>query len=313
MRAFIQLAGLAVLLVALIVGRDACYVVTESDQAILTQFGAPIGEPVAAPGIHFKLPVLQKANYFEKRFLEWDGDPNQITTEDKRFIWVDAFARWRISDPLLFFQRLRDERGAQSRLDDLLDGATRSTIAKHELIEVVRSSNRAFAVSSDSPEAEEKPKNVEFGRTKLEAEVLANARARSAGLGIEILDFRFKRIDYEERVRQEVYTRMISERQRIAEEYRSEGAGEAARIAGDKERELKTIESDAYRKSQEIRGKADAEAADIFAKAYNKDPDFYSFLKTLEVYKTSIGPDTTLILGTDGEFLRYIERDRIGP
>lgn len=313
MRAFIQLAGIAVLLVALIVGRDACYVVTESDQAILTQFGAPIGEPVGAPGIHFKLPVLQKANYFDKRFLEWDGDPNQITTEDKRFIWVDAFARWRISDPLLFFQRLRDERGAQSRLDDLLDGATRSTIAKHELIEVVRSSNRAFAVSSDSPEAEEKPKNVEFGRTKLEAEVLANARARSAGLGIEILDFRFKRIDYEERVRQEVYTRMISERQRIAEEYRSEGAGEAARIAGDKERELKTIESDAYRKSQEIRGKADAEAADIFAKAYNKDPEFYSFLKTLDVYKTSIGPDTTLILGTDGEFLRYIEQDRIGP
>lgn len=313
MKAFIQLAGLAVFLVALIVGRDACYVVTESDQAILTQFGAPIGEPVAVPGIHFKLPVLQKANYFEKRFLEWDGDPNQITTEDKRFIWVDAFARWRISDPLLFFQRLRDERGAQSRLDDLLDGATRSTIAKHELLEVVRSSNRPFTVSSDMPEAEEKPKNVEFGRTKLEAEVLANARARSAGLGIEILDFRFKRIDYEERVRQEVYTRMISERQRIAEEYRSEGAGEAARIAGDKERELKTIESDAYRKSQEIRGKADAEAADIFAKAYNKDPDFYSFLKTLDVYKTSIGPDTTLILGTDGEFLRYIEQDRIGP
>lgn len=313
MKAFIQLAGIAVLLVALIVGRDACYVVTESDQAILTQFGAPIGEPVAAPGIHFKLPVLQKANYFEKRFLEWDGDPNQITTEDKRFIWVDAFARWRISDPLLFFQRLRDERGAQSRLDDLLDGATRSTIAKHELLEVVRSSNRPFTVSSDMPEAEEKPKNVEFGRTKLEAEVLANARARSAGLGIEILDFRFKRIDYEERVRQEVYTRMISERQRIAEEYRSEGAGEAARIAGDKERELKTIESDAYRKSQEIRGKADAEAADIFAKAYNKDPEFYSFLKTLDVYKTSIGPDTTLILGTDGEFLRYIEQDRIGP
>lgn len=310
MKAFIQFAGLGLLLLALIVGRDACFVVTESDQVVLTQFGRPIGEPVLQPGIHFKLPVLQTANYFEKRFLEWDGDPNQITTEDKRFIWVDAFARWRINEPLLFFQRLRDERGAQSRLDDLLDGASRSTIAKHGLIEVVRSSNRAFAVSSDMPESEEKPKNVEFGRTKLEAEVLANARARSAGLGIEILDFRFKRIDYEERVRQEVYNRMISERQRIAEEYRSEGAGEAARISGDKERELKTIESDAYRKSQEIRGKADAEAADIFAKAYNKDPEFYSFLKTLDVYRTSIGPDTTLILGTDGEFLRYMESDR---
>lgn len=312
MKALVQFAAVALVLFALIVGRNAWFVVTESDQVIITQFGRPVGEPVIAPGLHLKMPLLQTANYFDKRFLEWDGDPNQITTKDKRFIWVDAFARWRISEPLLFFQRLHDERGAQSRIADLLDGATRSTIAKHELIEVVRSSNRAFAVSSDMPESEEPPKNVEFGRTKLEAEVLANAkdRARATGLGIEILDFRFKRIDYEERVRQEVYNRMTSERKRIAEEYRSEGAGEAARISGDKERELKTIASEAYRKSQEIHGKADAEAADIFAKAYNKDPEFYSFLKTLEVYKTSIGPDTTLILGTDGEFLQYIQRDQ---
>lgn len=311
MKPVVQLGALLLVVFVLAVVRNAFFVVTESDQVILTQFGRPIGEPVTAPGLHLKLPGVQKANYFEKRFLEWDGDPNQITTKDKRFIWVDAFARWRISEPLLFFQRLHDERGAQSRLADLLDGATRSTIAKHELIEVVRSSNRAFAVSSDMPESEEAPKKVEFGRTKLEAEVLGNAkeRARATGLGIEILDFRFKRIDYEEKVRQEVYNRMISERKRIAEEYRSEGAGEAARISGEKERELKTLTSEAYRKSQEIHGKADAEAADIFAAAYNKDPEFFSFMKTLDVYKTSIGPDTTLILGTDGEFLRYIERD----
>lgn len=315
MKPILQLGALLVVLFALVLVRDAFFVVTESDQVIITQFGRPVGEPVASPGLHLKLPGLQKANYFDKRFLEWDGDPNQITTKDKRFIWVDAFARWRISDPLLFFQRLHDERGAQSRIADLLDGATRSTIAKHELIEVVRSSNRAFVVSSDMPESEEPPKNVEFGRTKLEAEVLANATgvARATGLGIEILDFRFKRIDYEERVRQEVYNRMISERQRIAEEYRSEGAGEAARISGEKERELKTITSDAYRKSQEIRGKADAEAADIFASAYNKDPEFYSFLKTLDVYKTSVGTNTTLILGTDGEFLKFIQSDRAAP
>jgi len=315
MKPILQLGALLVVLFVLVLVRDAFFVVTESDQVIITQFGRPVGEPVTGPGLHLKLPGLQKANYFDKRFLEWDGDPNQITTKDKRFIWVDAFARWRISDPLLFFQRLHDERGAQSRIADLLDGATRSTIAKHELIEVVRSSNRTFAVSSDMPESEEPPKKVEFGRTKLEAEVLANATAvaRATGLGIEILDFRFKRIDYEERVRQEVYNRMISERQRIAEEYRSEGAGEAARISGEKERELKTITSDAYRKSQEIRGKADAEAADIFASAYNKDPEFYSFLKTLDVYKTSVGTNTTLILGTDGEFLKYIQSDRAAP
>ena len=292
----------------LVVG-GAIYIVNEAQQVVITQFGKPVGDPITTPGLKFKIPVLQKANYFDKRFLEWDGDPNQIPTKDKRFIWVDTYARWRITDPLLFFQRLRDETGAQSRLDDILDGETRSTIAKHNLIEAVRSTNRPFP-TEELFEDDENFEEVQYGRDVLEQEVLDNAskRVQEADMGLEILDFRFKRINYVEEVRRDVYARMISERQRIAEQYRSEGAGEAARINGDKDRELKTITSEAYRQSQEIRGKADAEAADIYARAYNKDPDFYRFLKTMEVYQTTIDENTLLMLTTDGEFLRYLER-----
>ena len=292
----------------LVVG-GAFYVVNEAQQVVLTQFGKPVGEPVTTPGLKFKIPVLQKANYFDKRFLEWDGDPNQIPTKDKRFIWVDTYARWRITDPLLFFQRLRDERGAQSRLDDVLDGETRSTIARNNLIEAVRSTNRPFP-TEELFEDDENFEEVIFGRDVLEQEVLdaASRRVAEADMGLEILDFRFKRINYVEEVQRDVYARMISERQRIAEQYRSEGAGEAARINGDKDRELKTITSEAYRQSQEIRGKSDAEAADIYARAYSKDADFYRFLKTMEVYQTTIDANTILMLTTDGEFLRYLER-----
>jgi membrane protease subunit HflC len=297
---------------ALLTIGGAFYIVTEAEQVVITMFGKPVGDPVTTPGLKVKLPFLHTANYFEKRFLEWDGNPNQITTEDKRFIWVDSYARWRITDPLQFFKRLRDERGAQSRLDDILDGETRSTIAKHDLIEVVRSSNREFVAASDLPEGTEaeRPGEIEYGRSALEQEVLTNAQENTADFGIEILDFRFKRINYEEGVRQEVYNRMISERKRIAEQYRSEGAGEAARINGDKDRELKAITSEAYRQSQEIRGRADAEAADIYASAYNRDPEFYRFLKTMEVYRETIDANTVLLLGTEGEFLRYLEQSR---
>jgi modulator of FtsH protease HflC len=254
------------------------------------------------------VPFVQTAHAFEKRFLEWDGDPNQIPTKDKRFIWVDSYARWRITDPLLFFQRLHDERGAQSRLDDILDGETRNTIAKHELIDLVRSTNRPFVVAEDvaelsQPEAAER---VEFGRDKLTEEVLQNARRRTGDLGIEILDFRIKQINYVDEVRQEVYARMISERKRIAERYRSEGAGESARIAGERERQLRVIESEAYRAAQEIRGKADAEAADIYAAAYNRDPDFYRFLKSMGTLEESFDAESTLLLSTDSELLRYL-------
>ncbi|MDP9190126.1 MAG: protease modulator HflC [Acidobacteriota bacterium] len=297
-----------VVLFVLAVLSSALYVVAEPEQVVITQFGKPVGKPITTPGLKIKTPFVQTVHAFEKRFLEWDGDPNQIPTKDKRFIWVDSYARWRITDPLLFFQRLRDENGAQSRLDDILDGETRNTIAKHELIDIVRSTNRPFVVAEDvaelsQPEAAER---VEFGREKLTQEVLRNARRRTGDLGIEILDFRIKQINYVDAVRQEVYARMISERKRIAERYRSEGAGEAARIAGEKEREMRVIESEAYRQAQEIRGKADAQAADIYAAAYNRDPDFYRFLKSMSTLKESFDADTLLLLSTDSELLRYM-------
>ncbi|HWN42517.1 MAG TPA: protease modulator HflC [Thermoanaerobaculia bacterium] len=300
------IAVIALIIVALLSG--ALFVVKETEQVVITQFGKPVGKPINTPGLKLKMPFVQKAHAFEKRFLEWDGDPNQIPTKDKRFIWVDTYARWRITDPLLFFQRLHDEEGAQSRLDDILDGETRNTIAKHELIDLVRSTNRPFVVAEDiaelsQPEAAER---VEFGREKLTAEVLQNARRRTGDLGIEILDYRIKQINYVDEVRQEVYARMISERKRIAERYRSEGAGEAARIAGEKDRELRVIESEAYRTAQEIRGKADAAAADIYAAAYNRDPDFYRFLKSMGTLEESFDPDTVLVLSTENELLRYL-------
>jgi len=300
------IAFLAVLL--FLVLSSALYTVKETEQVVITQFGKPVGKPIMTPGLKIKLPFVQKVFAFEKRFLEWDGDPNQIPTKDKRFIWVDSYARWRITDPLLFFQRLFDERGAQSRLADILDGETRNTIAKHELIDLVRSTNRPFVVAEDvaelsQPEAAER---VQHGRDKLTEEVLQNARRRTVDLGIEILDFRIKQINYVDEVRQEVYARMISERKRIAERYRSEGAGEAARIAGEKDRELRVIESEAYRTAQEIRGKADAEAADIYAAAYNRDPEFYRFLKSMGTLEESLDPETVLLLSTDSELLRYL-------
>lgn len=304
----IPVVALVALLLLLIVG-GAFYVVTESEQVIITQFGEPVGDPVTEPGLKMKVPFIQKRNVFEKRFLEWDGDSNQLPTKDKRFIHVDAYARWRISDPLKFFQRLRDERGGQSRLDDILDGETRNTIAKHDLIEVVRSSNREFVTGEEiggevTPEAQ---KEIVHGRGVLAEEVLRAAQQRTTDLGIEILDFRFKRINYVEAVRREVYARMISERERIAEQFRSEGQGEAARIDGQRERELKVITSEAYREAQEIKGRADAAAADIYARAYNRDPEFYRFMKTMEVYTETMNKETLLLLATDGEYLRYLE------
>lgn len=297
---------IALLVLALVAG-GAFYVVNEAEQVIITQFGRPVGDPVMTPGLKIKVPFLQKANYFDKRFLEWDGAPNEVPTKDKRFLYVDTYARWRIIDPLLFFQRLRDERGAQSRLDDILDGETRTTIAKHNLIEAVRSTNREFVVSSAIDEA---AKEIKSGRVALEQEVLKNASVRTEVLGIEILDFQFKRTNYADVDRPKVYERMISERKRIAEEYRSEGAGEAARISGSKDRDLQEITSEAYRQAQEIRGKADAEAADIYAGAYNRDPDFYRFLKTMEVYRTTFDSGTILMLSTQGEFLKYLDSTR---
>ncbi len=301
---------LAVIIAALVVVGGTFYIVDETKQVVITQFGKPVGKPIKEPGLYIKLPFVQQANYFDKRFLAWDGDPNQIPTKDKRFIWVDTYARWRISDPLLFFQRLRDERRAQSRLDDILDGETRNTVAKHRLIELVRTSNprpRPEYSGGGKEKAVEKLEPIKFGRERLQKEVLTNAQKRVADLGIEILDFRFKRINYVEEVRREVYARMISERKRIAEQYRSEGAGQAAKIAGEKERELKIITSQAYRKAQEIRGKADAEAADIYAKAYEKDRNFYDFYRTMESYKNILNKKSILLFTTGQEAFKYLE------
>jgi membrane protease subunit HflC len=317
MRTALQFGFASALVVVALLGSQALYVVQETEQVVVTQFGKPVGEAVTTPGLKLKMPFLQVVNRFDKRFCEWDGERNQLPTRDKRFIFVDTYARWRISDPLKFFQRLRDERGAQSRLDDILDGETRNVIARHDLIEVVRTSVRDFAVDDEESgglsedEGEEGRESGDFkvthGRAVLGAEVLTAAQGRTADLGIEILDFQFKRINYVEAVQAEVYTRMISERKRIAEQFRSEGIGEAARINGEKEWELARITSEAFRKTEETRGNADAEAARIYADAYNVDPELYAFVKSMETYRATVDAQTTLVLGTSGDFLHYLE------
>ncbi len=299
--------------VGLIIIFSATFVVKETDQVIITQFGKPVGDPIQTPGVKFKIPIIQEANFFEKRFLEWDGDPNQIPTRDKRFIWVNTYARWRITDPLLFFQRLRDERGAQSRLDDILDGETRNAIANHDLVELVRTSNREILMVEGAAADEETSElaEIEFGRENIRQEIFDASAKRTLDLGIEILDVRFKRINYVKEVREKVYDRMMTERKRIADKYRSEGQGAASRILGEKERELKRITSEAFKTAQEIKGKADAEATRIYANAYNRNAesrDFYTFLKTMETYETTFDSNDWLILSTQSDFYKYLKR-----
>ena len=303
--------SLVIVFAALVIAGQAAYTVSETEQVIITQFGEPVGDPVVSPGLHFKIPFIQRSNFFEKRFLEWDGNPNQVPTRDKRFIWVDTYARWRIVDPLLFFQRLRDERGAQSRLDDILDGETRNAVARHDLIELVRSTNRdPQDVLIESEEEAAILEEIARGRREVTRQILETAAGRTADLGIELLDLRFKRINYVEEVQQDVFARMIAERQRIAEEFRSEGQGESARIHGERERELAQIQSEAYRRAEELRGEADANATRIYADAYNRDGEFYAFTKSLETYEATMDPSTLFILGTDSELLRFLERTR---
>ncbi len=286
----------------------AFYIVNESEQVVITQFGKPVGNPITTPGLKLKKPFLETANYFDKRFIAWDGEPKQVSTRDKRFININTYARWRISDPLQYAKRLFDESKALTRLGSVLEGATQNAIANHDLIELVRSSNRDYVsgqVNSDEKSNKEKA-IIKSGRDELTKEILALAKESTKDLGIEILDFKFKRINYVPEVRQKVYERMISERKRIAEEFRSQGAGESARISGQKDRDLKEITSDAYRRSQEIKGKADGEAANIYAGAYNKNPSFYRFMRTMEIYRETLDNETVLVLSTEGEFLKYL-------
>lgn len=295
----------------LIVLFSSTYVVNESEQVILTQFGKPVGEPVLEPGLKFKVPFIQKANFFDKRFLEWDGDPNQVPTKDKKYIFVDTYARWQISDPLQFFKRMKNERGAQSRLDDILDGETRNFIANHNLEEAVRTSNRTPVNSGTISELiSDSLSTISVGRKKIQQMILESANKQAEELGVVILDFRFKRINYNEEVRTQVYERMKSERFRIADKFRSEGQGEASRINGEKERDLKNVQSEAFRQAEEIKGKADAEAAAIYASAYNKSGmsrDLYDFLKSMETLRNSFDKETSIILSTDSELFKYLK------
>jgi membrane protease subunit HflC len=289
------------------------YVVREWEQVVITQFGDPVGDPVSDAGLHFKLPFIQAVNRFEKRILVWDGEKGQITTRDKRFIWVDTTARWRIKEPLEFLQAVRTERGAQTRLDDILDGATRDVISGHKLIEVVRLSNRVLDLPPEEEDetdfeasADEGRERIEQGRNKLVEAIFDKARAKVPEYGIELIDVRIKRINYVEKVQRDVYDRMKSERNRIAERYRSVGKGRKAEIDGQRMREEQKISSEAYKKAQEIVATADAEAARIFAEAYNRDPEFYGFWRTLKTYENTIGKNTTLILSPESELYRYL-------
>jgi len=301
-----------VVIIALVV-LNAFYIVEEPHQAIITQFGKPVGDPVITPGLKVKMPFLQKVHRFEKRFLEWDGDPNELPTRDKRFIWVNNYARWRIVDPLLFFQRLKNERGAMTRLDDILDGETRNAIAKYDLVEVVRSTSRQAAVLDLANEEEVILDEIDYGRNHIREEILRNSQQRTSDLGIEILDVEFKRINYVADVQRKVYERMVSERVRIADQLKSEGQGEAFRIRGQKDRELLRIRSEAYKTAQEIKGNADAEATNIYASAYNRSMDtrsFYEFLKTMEAYRTTLDKGSSLVLSTDADIYQYLKTDQ---
>jgi membrane protease subunit HflC len=304
-----RLGPIAIVIILVIAALSSLYIVPEGQQVILTQFGKPVGDPVSDAGLHVKVPLIQKVNRFESRWLAWDGDANQMPTLDKRFIWVDTFARWRIADPLLFFQRVRDERGAQTRLDDILDGETRKAIANVNLIEAVRSRNRDFAVAVGMIAGEEADvqTTISFGREKIVAEILEKASEKTAEFGIELVDVRFKRMNYVEDVRRSVYDRMISERQKIRDKLRSEGQGRSAEIRGSKEKELKRIRSEAYRIAQEIRGAADSTATRIYADSFGRDPEFYSLLQTLETYRSAIGADETFVVSTDSDFYRFLK------
>lgn len=294
-------------MIALVIWQSV-YIVEEKQQVVVTQLGKPVGEPVTSPGMNFKLPFMQQANFFEKRYMEWDGEPNQITTKDKKFIFVDTYARWQIVDPLQFFKRLKNERGAQSRLDDILDGATRNFIAKNNIEEAVRSSNRV-PLSADSL-IKDTLVNISVGRAQIQENILAEANNQAADLGIVILDFRFKRINYVNEVQNQVFERMKSERYRIADKFKSEGQGEASRINGLKERELKRIQSEAYKTAEQIKGSADAKAASIYALSYNKNSQskkLYAFLKSMETFENTFSDKSSVILNTDNELYRYLK------
>ncbi len=311
-----HLALVAVLGVAIYVISSALYTVNEVEQVIITQFGKPVGEPVTTAGLKFKTPFIQDVNPIDKRVLEWDGNPSDMPTKDKLYISVDLFARWRIVDPLQYFLRLRDERSAQSRLDDILGSETRNAVAKHELIEIIRTTKGRVPLRDAMLTDAEKELDmgllvpIKKGRRLVEEEIFAEAAEKVRVFGIELLDIRFKRINYNESVRPKIYDRMISERRQIAERFLSEGHGEAARIRGNRIRDLNKIQSEAYREVEEIRGLADVKATEIYASAFNRNAQsvaFYQFTRTMQSYKSIISENTTLVLSTDSDMFKFLK------
>ena len=320
MKRFSILAIFAGLFLALIVFSSSAFTVSETEQVFITEFGKPVGTPINADpaksetGLHFKMPFIQQINRIEKRVMEWDGPATEMPTRDKLYITVDNFARWRIVNPLAYYEKLRDERSAQSRLNDIIGSETRAVIASHDLIEVIRSDKNRKPVRDEALTAADSNLGllppIRDGRSFLDQQILKAAQPKVKDWGIELIDIRFKRINYNRDVVEKIYARMASERQQIADRFRSEGAGEAAKIIGRKERELLSIESEAYRKEQEIQGKADAEATGIYAAAYNSSPsaaDFYQFVKTLETYQKSLSNDTTVIFTTNSDLFRLLK------
>jgi membrane protease subunit HflC len=306
------LALLILALLGLFLLQSSMFTVAENEQVLLTRFGR-ISSVASEPGLHWKTPFIQDVHSFDNRWLSWEGSPNQIPTRDKKYIWVDVFARWRIADAVKFYKRLRDEQGAQSRLDDIIDGEVRNVIANHDLIEIVRTSAREFGRDEDTETGTEEDLATftpKVGREKIAARILEKSKVAMPEYGIELADIQIKRVNYVDSVQQKVFERMISERRRIAARYRSEGSGKSAEIAGRVERELARVRSEAYRKAEEIRGKADAEAARIYAEAYSHDAELYSFLKSLEAYKSIIDDQTELVLSTEAPVLRYLKSER---
>ncbi len=300
-----------IFLVALVVLFNAFYIIDERQQAIITQFGKPIGGAIQDAGLHIKIPFFQKVHYFDKRILEWDGDAKQIPTSDKRYIWLDTFSRWQIVDPLKFYETTRYEYNAHSRLDDIISGITRDVISSNKLLELVRSSNREMSFTSeysDSKLEDESKEKITNGRQAIADSIFAHAKVKVAEYGINLIDVRIKRLNYNQEVQAKVFERMISERNKIAAKYLSEGKGNSSEILGKMQRELDQIQSVAYRKAQEIKGKADAAAINIYANAYNKDPEFYEFLKTLETYEKTIDNKNTIIMTTDSDYYKFLKK-----
>ncbi len=315
MKSAAKIFGLILLAGLVLVGAMSMYVVDETQQAVVTMFGRAIGDPVTSPGLKFKAPFVHKVNFFPKNILEWDGQKGQVPTKDKTYIWVDVFGRWRIVNPLRFFEKLRNESSAQRTLDGIIDAAVRNLVTSHHLIETVRSTDRelpredwdaddSLVISGGDTARFE----LSLGRARMRGAIMEQAQPKLREFGIELVDVRFKRINYVEEVLKKVYDRMIAERRQIAEKYRSEGRGESQKILGKKERELKRIYSEAYRQGEQIKGQADKQAAAVYAAAYNRDPEFYSFLRTLEMYKESLDSSTMAVFSTDADFLKYLKQ-----